>query len=260
MNQVLIRKRKDLIYWSKEDAAFAKRKREEKKYKAEKELQNNAYSTGHSNFSDNKNIVTQYFVRETGEKADQEIKSINYEKFTEDEKFDGYFCIITSELDYDYKKILETYHHLSYIEESFRITKSDLETRPIFVTTNNHINAQLLTCFLSLMVLRMIQYKMGKSKIPSTRIKKVLEMCTCQKINDLYVHLDTVSGNYEYEKVISKYNKNYLSTKIEKNEDITRNDFLTIQKSYEVDFDECYIKINEFNKELKRIKYKVKTK
>ena len=135
-----------------------------------------------------------------------------------------------------------------------------MKTRPIFVATNNHIDAHLLTCFLSLMVLRMIQYKMGKSKIPSTRIKKVLEMCTCQKINDLYVHLDTVSGNYEYEKVISKYNKNYLSTKIEKIEDITRNDFLTIQKSYEVDFDKCYIKINEFNKELKRIKYKVKTK
>ena len=250
------RKRKVLIYWSKEDAAYAKRKREEKKYKAEKELHNNAYSTGHSNFSDNKNIIAQHLVSSTGEKADQEIKSINYEKFAEDEKFDGYFCIITSELDYDYKKILETYHHLSYIEESFRITKSDLETRPIFVTTNNHIDAHLLTCFVSLIVLRMIQYKMGKSKLPSARIKRVLEMCTCQKINELYVHLDSVSGNYEYENIISKRNRNYLSTKIDKNEDITRNDFLSIQKNYDVDFDKCHMKINEFNKELKRIKYK----
>lgn len=221
-------------------------------------MHNNAYSTGHSNFSDNKNIVTQYFVTETGEKADLEIKSINYDKFTEDEKFDGYFCIITSEFDYDYKKILDTYHHLSYIEESFRITKSDLETRPIYVTTNSHIDAHLLTCFLSLIVLRMIQYKMGINKLPSARIKKVLEMCTCQKINELYVHLDSISGNYDYQNVLSINNKNYLSTKIDKSTDITRNDFLSIQKSYEVNFDKCYMKINEFNKELKRIKYKVK--
>ena len=97
---------------------------------------------------------------------------------------------------------------------------------------------------------------MGKSKLPSARIKRVLEMCTCQKINELYVHLDSVSGNYEYENIISKSNRNYLSTKIDKNEDITRNDFLSIQKNYDVDFDKCHMKINEFNKELKRIKYK----
>lgn len=120
-----IRKRKVLIYWSKADAAFAKRKRE-KKLKAEKEILNNVYSTGHSNFSENNNIVFEHYVGQTGEKADQEVKSVNYDKFSEDEKFDGYFCIITSELDYDYKKILEVYHHLAYIEESFKITKSDL--------------------------------------------------------------------------------------------------------------------------------------
>lgn len=255
-----IRKRKVLIYWSKEDAAYAKRKREEKKHKAEKELQNNVYSTGHANSSENQNIVSQHFVSETGEKADQEIKSINYDKFEEDEKFDGYFCIITSELDYDYKKILEVYHHLAYIEESFKITKTDLETRPIYVTTNNHIDAHLLTCFISLIVLRMIQYKMGDKKLPTTRIKKVLEMCTCEKINELYVHLDSVSGNYDYENAKSINNITYQTTKIDKNEDITRNDFLTIQEQYDVDLDTCYIKINEFNKELKKVKYKVKKK
>lgn len=253
-----IRKRKVLIYWSKADAAYAKRKREEKILKAEKELQNNVYSTGHSNSSENKNIVTQYFVSGTGEIADNEIKSVNYDKFTEDEKYDGYFCIITSELDYDYKKILETYHHLSYIEESFKITKSDLETRPVYVTTDSHIDAHLLSCFVSLIVLRMMQYKMGIDKLPAARIKKVIEMCTCQQVNDLYVHLDSVSGNYEYETITSKNYITYMATKIDKSEDITRNDFLMLQNCYDVDFDECYMKTNLFNKELKRIKYKIR--
>lgn len=253
-----IRKRKVLIYWSKEDAAYAKRKRQEKILKAQKELGNNVYTTSHANFANNSNVISQYFIEGTGEVADKVVRSVNYEKFEEEEKFDGYFCIITSELDYDYKKILEVYHHLSYIEESFRISKSDLETRPIYLTTDNHIDAHLLTCFVSLIVVRMMQYKMGKDKMSIDRLKTVLNMCTCEKINELYVHLDSVSGNYEFKKIKKEKIEEYLSTKINKNEDITRNDFLTLQKIYEIDLDKSYVKINEFNQELKKIKYVIK--
>lgn len=256
----VIRKRKVLIYWSKEDAAFAKKKRMEKIAKAEKSLMNNAYTTGHSNQNSNGSVVTQYFVNETGEKADKEIKSVNYDKFEEDEKFDGYFCIITSELDYDYKKILEVYHHLSYIEESFRISKSDLETRPIYLTTDEHIDAHLLTCFVSLIVIRMIQYKMGKEKISTDRIKTVLSMSTCEMINEYQVHLDSVSGNYEYKKAVDKELNEYITTKLNKKEDITRKDFITLQEKYGIDLDKCYVKINEFSQELKKIKYKIENK
>ena len=252
------RKRKVLIDWSKEDAAFAKRKRVEKILKAEKSLTNNAYTTGHANGVENTNLVTQYFVKETGEIADQKTTSVNYDKFEEEAKYDGYFCILTSELEYDYKKILEVYHHLSYIEESFRITKSDLETRPIYLTTDVHIDAHLLICFVALIVIRMIQHKMGDEKISADRLKTVLSMCTCEKLNNYQVHLSNVSGNYEYKRIVDKDKKEYLTTKINKEEDITRKDFLTIQKYFNVDLDACYLKINEFTQELKKIKYKNK--
>lgn len=255
-----IRKRKVLIYWSREDAAYAKRKRMEKLAKAEKALNNNAYTTGHENFADNPNIIKQYFVSSTGQEADKEVRSINYDKFEEEEKFDGYFCIITSELEYDYKKILEVYHHLSYIEESFRISKSDLETRPIYLTTDNHIDAHLLTCFVALIVIRLIQHKMGEDKISADRLKTVLSMCKCEKINDYQIHLDSVSGNYEYKKLLSKELYEYTTTELNKNEDITRNDFLMLQKKFNVDFDVCYLKINEFTQELKKIRFKMDKK
>lgn len=253
-----IRRRKVLIYWSKEDAAYAKRKRQEKILKAQKELGNNAYTTDHANFVSDSNIITQYFVEETGEEATKSVRSINYDKFNEEEKFDGYFCIITSELDYDYKKILDVYHHLSYIEESFRISKSDLETRPIYLITDNHIDAHLLTCFVSLIVVRLIQYKMGKDKYSIDRLKTVLQFCTCEKINELFVHLDSVSGNYEFNKITTENFNQYLTTKLNKNEDITRKDFLKLLEKFNVDLDKSYIKINEFNQELKKIKYKIK--
>lgn len=257
--KTVLRTRKVLLYWSKEDALYAKRKRYEKLLKAEKELNNNIYtSTNHANFINNPNIIKQYFVERTGEEATKEVRSVNYSKFQEEEKFDGYFCIITSELDYDQHKILDVYHHLSYIEESFRITKSDLETRPIYLTTDNHIDAHLLTCFVALIVIRMIQHKLKEDKISTDRLKKVLSMCTCEKINDLYIHLNSVSGDYEYKTLSGKSLNDYLSTKINKQEDITRNDFLTLLNKYNIDLDFSFLKINEFNHELKKIKYSKK--
>ena len=71
----------------------------------------------------------------------------------------GYYTIMTSEIDKSDQEIIDKYHGLSRIEDSFRITKSDLEGRPIFVRTPEHINAHFLTCFISLTMIRLIQHK-----------------------------------------------------------------------------------------------------
>lgn len=71
----------------------------------------------------------------------------------------GYYTIMTSEVELSEQAIIDKYHGLSRIEDSFRITKSDLEGRPVFVRTPEHINAHFLTCFISLTMIRLIQYK-----------------------------------------------------------------------------------------------------
>ncbi len=103
----------------------------------------------------------------------------------------------------------------------------------------------------------MIQYKLGDEKISTDRLKTVLSMCTCEMINEYQIDLDNVSGNYEFEKVRTENQKEYTTIKINKKEDITRKDFLTMQKHFDIDLDACYLKINEFTQELKKIKYKV---
>lgn len=74
----------------------------------------------------------------------------------------GYYTIMTSEVDKPDEEIISKYHGLSRIEDSFRITKSDLEGRPVFVRTPEHINAHFLTCFIALTMIRLIQYKILK--------------------------------------------------------------------------------------------------
>ena len=54
---------------------------------------------------------------------------------------------------------INKYKGLSRIEDSFRITKSDLEGRPVFVRTPEHINAHFLVCFIALTIIRVIQYR-----------------------------------------------------------------------------------------------------
>jgi len=81
----------------------------------------------------------------------------------------GFYTIMTSEIDKSDDEIINKYHGLSRIEDSFRITKSDLEGRPVFVRTPEHINAHFLTCFISLTLIRLIQYKILKYQGKDTK-------------------------------------------------------------------------------------------
>ena len=80
----------------------------------------------------------------------------------------GYYSIVTSEIEDDDKEIINRYHGLSRIEDSFRIIKSDLEGRPIYVWTEEHIKSHFLICFIALTIIRIIQYKILKYENKST--------------------------------------------------------------------------------------------
>lgn len=80
----------------------------------------------------------------------------------------GFYSIVTSEIENDDRDIINKYHGLSRIEDSFRIIKSDLEGRPIHVWTKEHINAHFLICFIALTIIRIIQYKVLKSENKNT--------------------------------------------------------------------------------------------
>ena len=96
--------------------------------------------------------------KETGEIPKlSEIHCLDSDKILEEEKYDGYYAIVTSELNMPNEEILAAYRNLWKIEESFKITKTDLKTRPVHVSTKEHIEAHFLTCFVALLLLRLLQ-------------------------------------------------------------------------------------------------------
>jgi len=97
------------------------------------------------------------------------VLSIDMNKVKEYLDLMGFYTIMTSEITKSGDEIISKYHGLSRIEDSFRITKSDLEGRPVFVRTPEHINAHFLTCFISLTMIRLIQYKILKFQGKDTK-------------------------------------------------------------------------------------------
>lgn len=91
-----------------------------------------------------------------------EMLDIDDAKLKKQEEVCGYFLIVTSEIDLSDEEVINRYHSLARIEESFRVIKSDLEGRPIHVWTESHIKAHFLTCFMALTIIRIIQHKILK--------------------------------------------------------------------------------------------------
>jgi transposase len=102
-------------------------------------------------------------TKETGEAVKTMTRlSIDEKKMQEYLDLLGYYTLMTSEIEKTEGEIINKYHGLSRIEDSFRITKSDLEGRPVYVRTPGHINAHFLVCFIALTILRLIQYRVLK--------------------------------------------------------------------------------------------------
>ena len=148
-----------------------------------------------------------FFNSETGEViAASKLKALlDKEKLEEFKSHFGYYQIITSEINMPPLEAIEKYHGLTRIEDQFRVMKSDLETRPVYVRTREHIEAHLLICLIALTMIRMIQCKICHSGLvpksdditlwsmglPAYRIQKALNKWKVELLaDDLYRFID----------------------------------------------------------------------
>ena len=95
------------------------------------------------------------------------LAEVDQAKVDEDLKYAGYNLMVTSELDMEPLQVYQTYHNLWKIEESFRITKSYLDARPVYVQKKETIYGHFLICYLSLFLLRVLEIKVFKNEINS---------------------------------------------------------------------------------------------
>jgi transposase len=85
-----------------------------------------------------------------------------------DARFDGYYAVQTSEENLSPQEVLEIYHDLWKIEESFRVMKSTLEVRPVFHWTEPRIKGHFVLCFLAFLMERTLEFKLNEAGLPSS--------------------------------------------------------------------------------------------
>lgn len=150
-------KEKVVFFWSIDYYERSKHKREEELKKI------NHFITNQKLLVKIEKELKPYIVEKIKDKNNTELKNakIEYEfdenKFNEACKLDGYYVIISSETDITERDIIEKYRGLSEIENSFRILKSDFEGRPVYVRNKARIEGHFLTCFIALVITRILQ-------------------------------------------------------------------------------------------------------
>lgn len=151
---------KHVVFYSKKYAERSKHKRNEAVAKALKLIGKPSGYTTANNYGAMKYIKGMKLDKKSGELTQARkdiIPRLDDDLIKEEEKYDGYYSIVTSELDMTDSEIIEKYRGLWKIEDTFKITKSQLQTRPAYVWSEGGIEGHFLTCFLSLLILRILE-------------------------------------------------------------------------------------------------------
>ena len=198
---------KVVVYWSKR---FEERgKKENKKFldflQKLEENPANFRITALQAKSLRKFMKKEYVNKKTGEAINSKdlLSFIDFDKVKEYKKSFGYYQLVTSEIKMDTQTVIDKYHGLTQIEDQFRVMKSDLETRPIYVRTPEHVDAHLLVCMISLIIIRIIQKRIRDTNpeknndaywnvgMSSERIQSALNKWKVDKMpGDLYRFMD----------------------------------------------------------------------
>ena len=182
---------KQVIFYSTKYALKTKQDRASALEKARDLIKNPAKYNKSTSYGAAKYVKNLTFNSETGEilKSARQSLIFDEEKLREEEKLDGYYAIITSEYKESSEKIIEMYRGLWKIEESFRVTKSDFESRPVYLSLQEHIEAHFLTCFIALVIVRILEHRM-QGKYSVTAMLESLSKASCSHIQGNYYLFD----------------------------------------------------------------------
>ena len=172
---------KQVILYSGDYARKAKRDRAKVIRKAKDIVKDPTKYNKYNSYGAAKYIKHLEYDGETGEIIDtKSIIQFNYEKVVEEEKYDGYYLIVTNAFDMDEDWVIEKYRGLWEIEETFKVTKSDLETRPVFMSLMEHIKAHFLTCFIALMIIKLLKKRLGGKYSSAVLIESMVRACCAE--------------------------------------------------------------------------------
>ena len=168
-----------------------------------------------SDYGDSVKYVNFTSINSNGEVIEV-VTSLNQDKINEDLRFAGYNLLVTSEINKSAIEIYNTYHGLWRIEESFRIMKTYLEARPVYLQKTQSIYGHFTICYLALTILRLIELKVFNDEVP---LGKIIEFIRNYNITE------TLDGLF-----INNASKSDVLTLIQKRYGLSKLDNIQLRK------------------------------
>lgn len=159
-----------IVTYSEKYAKYQKYIREKKLERARKLIKNNPGKIDTNNPRDPRYYISKIRATSTGEVASESYYSIDESAVNEESRYDGFYAVTTDLEDDNLKLIIDANRRRWEIEESFEIMKSEFKTRPMYVTEEDSVKGHLLTCFLSLLVYRLLEKKHLNEKYTCSNI------------------------------------------------------------------------------------------
>ena len=145
--------------------------------RAQKLIDSGNYKQRPKNQNDPHRFIVREKVTADGEICSEEIVSLNTDAIREEERYDGFYAVCTNLDDASVEEIIRINQKRWEIEECFRIMKTNFRARPVYLQTESHIRAHFLTCFISLMIYRLLE-------------KELHETYTCDEIIDTLKNME----------------------------------------------------------------------
>ena len=149
-----------IVTYSPKYRAYQKRIREQQISRAMKMLEQPGRKRKGKNQNDPARFIKTTNVTNDGEIAEKKVCELDVDRIRDEERYDGFYAVITN-LEGDIGGILKINRQRWEIEENFRIMKTDFEARPVYVRRQDRIKAHFLTCYISLLVYRLLEKKIG---------------------------------------------------------------------------------------------------
>ena len=149
-----------------------------------------------SEYGDSSKYVTFSTADSKGNATDGKIRvTMNEEKIKEDLKIAGYNLLVTSETQMSSSEIYNAYHNLWRIEESFRVMKSQLDARPVYLQKEETITGHFLICYLAVLLSRLLQFKVLKNEYNSEALWNFIHDFRVAQISEhQYINLTKSTG------------------------------------------------------------------
>lgn len=137
--------------------------------RAQQIIDSGKYKQRPKNQNDPHRFISRNSATEDGEVCSKELVYLNRDAIDEEERYDGFYAVCTNLSDMNVEQIVRINKKRWEIEECFRIMKTDFKARPVYLQTEDHIRAHFITCFISLVIYRILE-------------KKLKETYTCEEI------------------------------------------------------------------------------